>query len=83
MATDSDIVRGVTEWLQARGDTCGRNFADISGVAKSVASTLPGETPASLEPKIRKLAADPRYGFKVKGNGISAPDRTDPDCGTD
>jgi hypothetical protein len=83
MASDSDIVKGLNEYLRGRGITCGQNFADIGGVAKSVAGTLPGETSTSLEPKIRRLAAIPSNRFKTKGNGISASDPLDPDCGTD
>lgn len=83
MASDSDIVKGLNEYLRARGITCGQNFADIGGVAKGIASGLSGETSSSLEPKIRRLAASPSNRFKVKGNGISASEPLDPDCGTD
>jgi hypothetical protein len=83
MATDSDIVKGLDDYLKARGYTCGRNFADVGDVAKSIAGTLPGESSTTLEPKIRRLAGVPSYGFKTKGNGISASDRSDPSCGTD
>ncbi len=82
MAADSDIIKGLNDFLKAKGYTCGRSFADITGVAKSIVGTLPNESSATLEPKIRRLAAVPSYGFKVKGNGISASDRADPDCGT-
>jgi hypothetical protein len=81
MANDSDIVRELDDYLKARGYTCGRSYADVGDVAKSVAGTLSGETASTLEPKIRRLAAVPSYGFKTKGNGISASDRADPDCG--
>jgi hypothetical protein len=82
MASDSEIVKGLDDYLKANGYTCGRSYADIGGVARTIAGQLPNESSASVEPKIRRLAAIPTYGFKVKGTGISAPDRSDPDCGT-
>lgn len=86
MATEPEIVNSLNDWLRAKGYTCGRNFASIGDVARSIGASTPGETPQSIEPKIRKILGTPAYGFKSSrsggGNDISASDPKDPKCGS-
>jgi hypothetical protein len=82
VATEPEIVNSLNDWLRAKGFTCGRNFASIGDVAKSIGASTPGETPQSIEPKIRKIVASPAYGFKTRGSSdVSASDPKDPKCG--
>jgi hypothetical protein len=79
MASDPQIVTRLNDYLRANGYICGRKFAAIDGVARSIAGQLPNETPQTLEPKIRTLVNDPSYRFKTTGhNDVSA---SDPQCG--
>jgi hypothetical protein len=68
MATDSEIANQMGDYLRANGCICGRKFASIASVAKSLAgSAIPNETEASLTPKIRAIVATPSYRFKTSG----------------
>ncbi len=79
MATEPEVVRKMNEYLQSRGYTCGRNYADVGDLVKALVPSTPGETQATLEPKVRKAIATPGYGFKTTGhNDVSA---SDPKCG--
>jgi hypothetical protein len=40
-------------------------------------------TQEALARDIRTISAKAIYGFKVRGDSISASDTSDPDCGTD
>lgn len=83
MATDQEIANEMNDYLRARGYTCGRNYADLGGLANGIAASLPGESPQSLIPKMRAIAANPAYEFKRKDDTVSASDKSDPRCGTD
>jgi len=78
MAADYEIVNGMNDWLKARGYQCGRAYAPVDAVIQGLAS-LPGETTKTLEPKVRRLIADPQYRFKTRGKDeVSA---SDDECG--
>lgn len=78
MASDTEIARATEDYLKAYGYTCGRNYADVGDVIDAVAPRVHGETPQTMEPKLRRIIATPIYGFKLRGNGVSA---SDPKCG--
>jgi hypothetical protein len=82
MATEAEVVKGMNEYMRANGYTCGRNYVDVGDLVKAMVPRTPGETQATLEPKIRKAIATPVYGFKTRGqNDVSASDP--PKCGSD
>lgn len=81
MASDQQIVNGMRDYLRAKGYTCGRLYADVPDLTRQIVAGLPGETQQALEPKIRRLAKDPNYDFKTRGDSVSASDAGDPDCG--
>jgi hypothetical protein len=83
MATDYEIAQGMNGYLRSKGYTCGRLYANVPDVARSISAGLPGETPQTLEPKIRRIAKTPAFGFKTRGDSVSASDSSDPDCGRD
>jgi len=75
MATEPEVVKGMNEYLRANGYTCGRNYVDVGDLAKALVPRTPGETQATLEPKIRKAMSTPAYKFKTTGhNDVSASD---------
>lgn len=84
MATDQDIVKSLNDHLRANGYTCGRNYANVGGVVKSITAGLPNETEQTLGPKVRRLIKAAGYGFKTRNadSEVSAADSSDPKCGS-
>lgn len=81
MATETEIVKGLNDYLRASGNICGRNYADVGGAVRSIQGSLTGETEQSLRQKVDAIISKPVYGFKSRNDGkeVSA---SDPICGS-
>lgn len=79
MATEEEVFEKADALLQARGYICGRDFADVGAVAKSIRAELMMEE-TMIKRSLHNLAAAGRFKQDHLGQ-ISAFARSNPKCG--
>jgi hypothetical protein len=83
MATDLDIATRAKAYLRAHGYTCGRNYADIGGLAEGIKAFFPEERRETFRTRVER-AVQSTSGFKFNYRGdVSASASDDPSCGSD
>jgi len=78
MASDNLTAAKMTDWLRARGCTCGRNFANVGDLVKGIESDVkePNETRSDLEARVKRIIKTTGYGFKSRSESeVSASEQ--------